>query len=283
VPNVYTIDSSAVLTRYPVADYFDPHSRQIGHIPYTPAAYAAIGTTIFRTLVGLRSAPYKVIVLDCDNTLWQGVCGEDGPQGVTLTSGHRALHEFMLRQMKDGMVLCLASKNSEADVWAVFDQRDDLPLKREDLVSWRINWEAKSSNLRSLAAELNVGLDSVIFIDDNPVECAEVRAGCPEVLVLQLPAQSDRFQGFLDHVWALDRGTATLEDRRRTELLRGHVARERYRTEVPTLQEFIDGLRLQVECSEPAPEQLSGICLLTQGTTQCIFTTVRRSDSDGGR
>ena len=132
-----------------------------------------------------------MIVLDCDNTLWKGVCGEDGPLGVEVTAPYRALQEFMIGQMNAGMLLCLCSKNNEKDALDVFDQRTDMLLKREHLVSWRINWKSKSENIKSLAKELNLGLDSFIFIDDNPVDCADVKINCPSVLTLQLPRNTE--------------------------------------------------------------------------------------------
>ncbi|MGH8745061.1 MAG: FkbM family methyltransferase, partial [Burkholderiales bacterium] len=164
--NVHALGSDTALRRYPVADYYDPDGHRLGHIPYTPACYAAIGTALYRTIFNLRRKPYKVIVLDCDNTLWQGACGEDGPLGVELSEPYRGLQQFMLGQMNAGMLLCLCSKNNEQDVLQVFDRRSDMVLRREHLVSWRINWNRKSDNLRSLADELGLGLDSFIFVDD---------------------------------------------------------------------------------------------------------------------
>jgi predicted enzyme involved in methoxymalonyl-ACP biosynthesis len=111
------------LGRYPVKDYYDPHGHHLGHIPYTSDCYAAIGTALVRTIYNLRRNPFKVIVLDCDNTLWKGACGEDGPLGVEVTAAYRTLQEFMIAQMDAGMLLCLCSKNNEQDVLDVFDQR----------------------------------------------------------------------------------------------------------------------------------------------------------------
>ena len=101
-------------------DYADAHRQQLGDIPYTPEGYAAIGTALFRLIFHLRQPPYKVIVLDCDNTLWKGVCGEDGPFGLEVTAPYRALQEFMLGQKNAGRLLCLCSKNNERDVLEVF-------------------------------------------------------------------------------------------------------------------------------------------------------------------
>ena len=186
-----------------------------GTSPIHPLFYAASGTILARKIHALISLPYKVVVLDCDNTLWKGVIGEDGIDGITIPPGLGRLQQFMVELAGKGILLCLCSKNDESDVLEVFEQRPDMVLKRDHLVSWRINWMPKSENIKSLAQELNLGLDSFIFLDDNPVECAEVRSGCPEVLTLRLPIERD-IAGFLKHVWAFDRLNVTSEDQQRT-------------------------------------------------------------------
>ena len=185
-PNVQVIRSEKILANYRTNEFQDSHANHLGHVPYTPEGFAAIGSSVFRTFTGLRRAPYKVIVLDCDNTLWRGICGEEGPSGVTVMSPHRVLQEFMLHQMRDGMLLCLCSKNNEPDVRTVFEQNSGMVLKPGNLAASRINWLPKSENLKSLAHELNLGLDSFIFLDDNSMECAEVRAQCPQVLTVAI-------------------------------------------------------------------------------------------------
>ena len=160
---------------YPVADYHDPQRDQLGHIPYTPLFFAALGTILARRIHALLNPPHKVVVLDCDNTLWKGVVGEEGVAGITIPTAWMGLQRFMVELAGKGFLLCLCSKNDEPDVLEVFDRRPDMVLRRDHLVSWRINWQPKSQNIRSLAQELNLGLDSFIFLDDNPVECAEVR------------------------------------------------------------------------------------------------------------
>ncbi|HTR42243.1 MAG TPA: FkbM family methyltransferase [Pseudomonadales bacterium] len=279
-PNVQVIGSETILGRYQSGEFHDAHANQLGHLPYTPEGFAAIGSSLFRTLTGLRRAPYKVIVLDCDNTLWDGVCGEEGPLGVTVSSSHRTLQEFMARQMDAGMLLCVCSKNSAPDVEAVFAQNPNMILKAGNIAGWRVNWSPKSENLKSLARELNVGLDSFIFVDDNPVECAGMRAQCPEVLTLELPSDTSEWPQFLDQVWAFDHVRVTEEDRTRTQKVLENVEREKYREQASTLKDFIDGLQLQVELFTPAADQISRISQLTQRTNQFNCTTIRRSESD---
>ncbi len=218
ISGIYLVSSNELTTTYPVEDYYDVQSNEIGHIPYTPTYFCALGTTIARKLYAIKSAPYKVIVLDCDNTLWKGVCGEVGAEGIVINPALAKFQQMLIKQQEAGIVLCLCSKNVEEDVMKVFQQRSDMPLSIDRLVSWRINWQIKSENLKSLAKELNLGLDSFIFIDDNPVECAEVRANCPQVLTLQIPHEEDAIEQFIAHTWAFDRLKVTSEDKVRTEL-----------------------------------------------------------------
>lgn len=280
IPNVHTISPAALLQRYPVKDYYDPHTHHAGHIPYTAEAYAAIGTTLLRAIFNLKSNPFKVIVLDCDNTLWKGVCGEDGAMGIEVPAPYRALQEFMIGQIKAGMLLCLCSKNNETDVLQVFDQRTDMLLQREHLVAWRLNWNRKSENIKSLAKELNLGLDSFIFIDDNPVDCADVKINCPEVLTLQLPGDPERFPSFLNHLWPFDRTGSTGEDQNRTRMYQENTERQKFRERTLSLKDFIQGLQLRIEIGEATQDQLARISQLTFRTNQFNFTTIRRSENE---
>jgi FkbH-like protein/FkbM family methyltransferase len=280
IPNVHAIGSAWLAERYPVKDYYDAQTHRVARMPYTPQGYAAIGTALARALTGLESSPYKVIALDCDNTLWHGVCGEDGVEGIEITPAHRALQEVLLAQMDAGMLLCLCSKNNEADALEVFERRADMVLKRSHLVAWRLNWTAKSANLRSLAQELGLGLDSFIFIDDNPVECAEVRAGCPEVLTLELPRAPEALASFLKHVWAFDRRGATGEDRRRTRMYQEAGERSRFREQSLSLKAFVEGLQLRVEITAAGEDDLERMAQLTLRTNQFNFSGRRRSAAE---
>jgi len=264
---------------YPVADHYDAQRDKLGHIPFTPVFFTALSTVLARKIYTLKAAPHKVIVLDCDNTIWQGVVGEDGATGIEITPAYVALQNFMLAQQSTGIVLCLCSKNNEPDVLEAFEQRPEMPLKLENIVAWRINWLPKSENIKSLAQELNLGLDSFIFIDDNPVECAEVQASCPEVLTLQLPIDGDILH-FLNHVWAFDHLKVTEEDKQRTTLYKQNLERDRFLKEAPTITDFLAGLELVVDIAEPAADQLPRVAQLTQRTNQFNFTTIRRSESE---
>lgn len=280
LPNVFTISSFSLLTEYPVQDYYDSQGDDLGHIPYTLPFFTSIGTTLFRLIFSLRNSPYKVIALDCDNTLWKGVCGEDGPKGIQISDNYKFLQQLLIDQIQAGKLVCLCSKNNEEDIWEVFRLRDDMLLKTEHLVSWRINWDYKSVNLISLAEELNLGLDSFIFIDDNPLECAEVKANCPEVLTLQLPQAENKIPGFLKNTWAFDHLKVTEEDKKRTNMYKENIKREKYFSTSLTLKDFLDGLNLKVKISNPKAEQINRVSQLTFRTNQFNFSTRRRSEPE---
>jgi FkbH-like protein len=278
--SVYLAPAAEAGELYPVTEAHDPHADELGHVPYTPAYFAALGTLLVRKIHALRMAPYKVIVLDCDETLWKGICGEDGPQGVTLDAPRRALQEFMLAQHDAGKLLCLVSKNNQDDVFDTFRLNPKMPLHLDHFVSWRINWKPKSVNIAELAEELELGLDSFILVDDSPKECSEMQANQPSVLALALPTETDKIPVFLRHVWAFDQLRVTEEDRHRSEMYAQQVERVRAEKRAASLEEFLDSLELDVRIAPMAADELPRVAQLTERTNQMNFTTVRRSESE---
>lgn len=259
---------------------YDPAGDDIGHMPYTDRFHAALATALARRVHALTASPAKVIALDCDHTLWKGVVGEDGVEGIQLTPGFEALQRFVVEQQQAGMIVCLVSKNAEADALAAFEQRGDFPLRREQLVAWRINWEPKVKNLMELAAELNVGLDSFIFLDDNPVEVGQVREALPMVTTLAVPEDDNALPDLVQHAWCFDRLTVTEEDRRRTEMYRQNAARTATQQQAGDIGSFLASLELSINIDPPADDQWARVSQLTQRTNQFNFTTVRRSEAD---
>ena len=277
---VHVIYPHEILSLYPVENYRDEYAESVGAIPYTPDFFVALASITARRIYGLRSTPYKVIALDCDNTLWRGVCGEEGPLGVEVDAPRLALQQFMLAHREAGMLLCLNSKNVEADVNAVFEQNPGMLLRPEHITASRINWQSKSENLHDLARHLNLGVDSIIFVDDNPLECAEVRANCPGALVLELPADETKIPVALQHLWAFDHWSITQEDRNRSELYRQEQQREQARSVTGDLDEFLRGLDLHIDIRPMQPDDLARVSQLTQRTNQFNCTTIRRSEAE---
>ncbi len=264
---------------YGLKDCHDPEAYRLGRIPYTAKGFAMLATILARRLDGLRRPPFKVIVLDCDNTLWQGILGEDGVHGLKIGPDYRELQLFMRAQHEAGMLLALASKNNSEDVEEAFERRKDMPLQLAHFVARQVHWRPKSESLRELASMLDLSLDSFIFLDDSPAECAEVRKHCPEVLTLQLPAESDRIPHFLNHIWAFDHWKVTAADRDRSAVYGQKLQRDSLRRQATSMSDFIAGLQLQVTCSPVDPVSLSRVAQLVQRTNQFNCTGVRHGEA----
>ncbi|MCE5167977.1 HAD-IIIC family phosphatase [Paenibacillus profundus] len=277
--HVHVIDFREVGGMFGIEQTYDAAADRAAHMPFTPEYYAAIGTFTARNLLAWQGHPFKVIAVDCDNTLWHGVCAEDGAEGLTVGEPYRELQRYLLTKQQEGMLLVLVSKNNETDVWDVFDKHPDMLLKKEHLAGWRINWNAKSENLKELAEELRLGLDSFILIDDSSLECSEVQSKCLDVLTLQLPDER-QMPAFLQHVWALDRIRVTEDDKQRTEMYATERKRGEVRASAASLQAFLDELDLMMSMSEASAEQLPRIAQLMQRTNQFVLNADRSTESD---
>ncbi len=263
----------------PKPRWYNPEGDRLGKIAYSDEGFAGIGTAIVRHAYAISAAPYKVIAVDCDNTLWKGVCGEDGPAGVVLDEPRRFLQQFLLSQREQGMLLSIVSKNNQTDVRETFARHPEFPLRLEHFIDCRINWNPKPENLAAIARSLNLGLDSFIFLDDDARECAEVREELPEVLTLALPPDNE-IPSFLRKVWAFDHPAVTDEDRKRSEsyqqaqqfgsAIRGAVS----------MEEFFRSLQLNVTMQPLSAEKLARVAQLTNRTNQFNFTTIRRTEAE---
>ena len=280
LPSVYLITASEIGALYAVAEVHDPHGNELGRVPYTPLYFVALATALARKIHAIVAPQFKVVALDCDDTLWAGICGEDGPEGVALDSPRRALQQFMAERRRDGLLLAMCSKNNEEDVAATFRAHPDMPLGLGDFVAQRVNWDPKPGNLASLAEELELGLDTFIHIDDNPKEVQEIQAGAPQVLALLLPARAAEIPGFLAHVWAFDRARVTDEDRRRGEMYAQRAERARAARTSPSLEDFLASLQLEVTIAPMRPAQVERVAQLTQRTNQMNATCIRRTAAE---
>jgi FkbH-like protein len=252
---------------------------QLAHIPFTEDYYASIALALARKVHALRVPAHKVLVLDCDQTLWQGVVGEDGVEGISMPQRLLEVQRFAVEQQARGTLVCLASKNAERDVLEVFEKRPEMVLRMEHVVAHRINWEPKPANLVSLARELNLGLDAFVFLDDNPVECAQMKAELPQVVALQLPENQD-VEAWLSRLWTFDRIALTSEDVRRTALYRENAARKRLEESATDISEFLASLGIVIDIAPPADGEWPRVAQLTQRTNQFNFTTKRRTESE---
>ncbi len=280
-PRIRVLSASLQDQMYPVAEVHDAQARALAAIPYTAEYFTALGASLVREMHRMRATPFKVIAVDCDDTLWSGICGEDGPGGVTIDAPRRALQALLVDQQANGRLLAIASKNNANDVLEVFRQHPEMPLRLDHFVARRIDWNGKASSIRALAGDLGLATDSFLFVDDNPKETAEVSAELPEVVALTLPADPLRIPQFLSNVWAFDLPeNITGEDRNRTASYAQNAERAVWERDAVDLKQFISGLELVVEIQRMRESDLARAAQLTQRTNQMNFSGRRRTEAE---
>ncbi|MCL2719690.1 MAG: HAD-IIIC family phosphatase, partial [Lachnospiraceae bacterium] len=276
---IYFIDASAYHKDYEIKEIFDPTGEVLGHIPYLPSYFnylAAITTRHYYSLI--RKKP-KVIIVDCDNTLWKGIVGEAGTFGIEITKPFRLWQKKLKKLAEAGWLICLCSKNNEADVLKVFEQNPGMCLTMDDIVSYQINWEIKSENIRKLAAGLNLNPDSFVFIDDSFLECEEVHTAYPQVTTLCFPKEEEKIMHFIQHTWILDNfDTVTAEDITRTESYKANAKRENLKKKSQTYEKFLLSLNIQVGFFIISDVEIDRASQLTKRTNQFNLTSIRRDE-----
>ncbi|MEO6220978.1 MAG: HAD-IIIC family phosphatase, partial [Ginsengibacter sp.] len=277
---LHPFDLEKIARLYDVTDVFDSKADEIGHMPFTQEYYAAIGTFLARKINAFKGTAYKVIALDCDNTLWKGVCGEVGAMNVIVDENFARLQEFVLGKCAEGFLLVLCSKNNEEDVWEVFDRHPQMKLRREHITAHRLNWDLKSNNLLALSRELNLGIDSFIFIDDSEFEVEQMALTCPEVYSIPLPEESESFSGFLDHIWAFDTFSLTEEDTQRNK--RYQIEKERNAEQVKhtSFADFLESLSIKVNIRPLIDNDIERAVQLSVRTNQFNLNGIRKTQQE---
>lgn len=256
-------------------------------LPVAPSAFRSFSHGLLRCASTLFRAPRKVLCTDLDNTLWGGVLGEDGPMGIATGSAFPgncflAYQQYLKELAARGILLAIASKNNEADVVEAFDLRAaDLGLSLADFVARKISWNDKVQALRELAAELSLGLDSFVFIDDNPTECEAVRRHLPEVTVVQAPAEEPwRMTALLADQWFFDSASVTADDRSRAGEYKAQSQRAALSQSATSKEDFLSSLDIVCTFLSAADAPLDRSVQLLSKTNQFNLTTRRHSASD---
>ena len=266
---VHFIDLKEWLEHYSVTDFFDFNTELSAHVPYIPAVYTVLGTLVARLIYTMQSPIIKLIGVDCDNTLWRGVVAEEG---ITVhTHFQRWLRQLHCR----GIAIALFSKNEIEDVEEVFENNTDMLLSKESIAAWCVNWSNKGENLAQLLKTLNIGSDSVLFLDDNPLECAAVSYIVPEAVVVEFEPT------VFHHIWEIPiYHKATVEDLERTDMYKQHLEREDLKQTSHSFKEFIDSLDLKVQIHPISNDDIERVAQLTQRTNQFNASTRRRKGQE---
>lgn len=282
LPDVYVLDYDRLCAEVGYANCHDPKLWYLGRaalsarlLPRLARAQAAVANALF----GTRR---KCLVVDLDDTLWGGIVGEVGAAGVQLGDSfpgniYRDFQRALLALYRSGTLLAINSKNNAEDVEEVFRTRREMVLTWDHFASKRINWRPKPENMREIAAELNLGIESLVFFDDNPAEQDLMRLAEPGVLTLSVPPDPLRFLDTLAESRAFDRLALTEEDRRRGEIYTQQASRRSFEGAAATLEEFLHGLEMVVSIEPVSPATLPRVVELLQKTNQFNLTTRRHS------
>jgi FkbH-like protein len=244
------------------------------------------GELVGRLLGALRGRSSKCLVLDLDNTLWGGVIGDDGLEGILLGQGSAmgeafvAFQHYALQLARRGVILAVCSKNNEANALSPFEKHPDMVLRRKDIACFVANWQDKAGNLRHIAKTLNIGLDSLVFADDNPFERNLVRQELPEVQVPELPEDPSFYIETIANAGYFEALTVTAEDRERGGQYRANVEREELRTSATDMEGYLRGLAMQLDVRPFDMIGLARIVQLINKTNQFNLTTRRYTDAE---
>ncbi len=283
---VHILDIASLASFYGVLNWFDSrfwhHSRQ-------PVSFDCL-VPFIRNLAALIGALYgrtaKCLVLDLDHTLWGGVVGDDGLEGLKVGAGDaegesfRFFQEYLLRLKQRGMLLAVCSKNEEENALAPFENLPGMVLKRSDFVSFKANWDPKPDNLRLIASELNIGLDALVFVDDNPAERELVRQVLPQVKVLELSDDPAEYPVLLDQCGWLEIASLTAEDARKTDQYHENRQREELRDQQADYDGYLQSLEQRASICSFNIRDLDRITQLVNKTNQFNLTTKRLNRSE---
>lgn len=254
-------------------------------MPYTQHVLPAIVEEYARVIRERFVPRKKVVVLDADNTLWGGVIGEEGVDGVEIGSEYPGIvyHRFQqqLRALREsGILLAMVSKNNYGDVVELFEKRT-MPLALSDFAATRINWERKSQNIASIAQELNVGVDSMVFIDDNPFELEEVGRSLPDISAYRFDGgKTAEAIALLGTIKDLNCWSLTAEDRVKSQQYDQESQRQMVAQSAETIEDYIRSLNIHIEVGLNRIPQVKRIAQLTNKTNQFNLTTRRYSEAE---
>lgn len=257
----------------------------LGRIPLGSKAQIETGRRLSRYLRASRFPASKCLVLDLDNTLWGGVIGEDGIGGIALGEEYpgNVYKSFQRRlsSLRDqGILLAVASKNNEQDALEVFESHSDCVLKLEDFAALQIHWDDKATSLRSIAEELNIGTNSLVFFDDSPVEREWVRSQMPEVTVIEVPNDPMGYADALEQSGAFDNLSISQEDMQRPEMYRQESQRKEFRQVNVSPEEFFKQLEMTATIGQLDSVTLPRVAQLLSKTNQFNLTNRRHAEAN---
>ena len=284
--NTFILPVKETITNIGRSSFYSDKMWYVGSMPYSMKGLTALSELICRYVSVTKGMHKKCIAVDLDNTLWGGVIGEDGVDGVTLSNHKEGARYYdtqrILKKMKEqGVMLAILSKNNLEDVEPIFSH-PDMVLQHEDFVAEVINWNPKPTNIKQLARELNIGLDSFVFLDDNPAEREQMISECPEVTVIDFPKDSSLLpevveKAYYDYFLSLE---VTGEDAKKTAMYRAESQRKAEMSAATSVEDFLKKLEMKMRIHLMQPDEEKRVVQLVNKTNQFNVTTKRYSEEE---
>lgn len=274
ITNLNFIDIQSAINEIGITNTYNFRLGHLYQMPYKKASIVKISQAIERSMFTISNADKKVIVLDCDNTLWKGIVGEDGIDGIACNLNHdgiQYLHfqEFLKTRQMMGFILCLCSKNNFEDVENVFKSKK-MPLKWSDFVIKKVNWDSKNMNIQAIALELNLGLESFIFIDDSDFELMTVKENLPQVTLFKMSDQYEEMLSLTQNI-EFDKKFISKEDFSKTQQYLIEQKRKADTLKKISNDDYFDALEIKLIIEENLLIELPRISQLTEKTNQFNF------------
>lgn len=283
--NTFLIDLDALQTALGRSTFADPKLYYVAKMPISLAALPAAAKLVVDVVRSLQGAVKKCLVLDLDNTLWGGVIGDDGLSGIQigeLGTGH-AFSDFQkwLKELKNrGILLTVCSKNNEETAKEPFEKHPEMVLRLEDFSMFVANWEDKARNIRTIQQALNIGMDSMVFLDDNPFERELVRIMIPEITVPELPEDPALYLQYLRGLDLFETASYSREDAGRTEQYREKAQRAAFEAAFQSYDDYLEALQMRASAAAFDPFHYPRIAQLTQRSNQFNLRTVRYTEAE---
>lgn len=285
-PGFYLLDAASIASTVGSRNWFDPVQWNLAKIPFHQSFTPIFAEYAVRVFASIRGISRKCLVLDLDNTLWSGVIGDDGIAGITIGQGsglgeaHLELQKTALDLRSRGVILAVCSKNDESIARQPFEQLPDMILKTDHITVFKANWTDKATNIEQIAKELNIGINAIVFVDDNPVERNQVRGVLPEVAVPELPDDVSFYSRTLLAAGYFEVTSFTDEDRSRADLYTADAARKSLATQSRDLSSFLESLNMVALCGAFDEKNSARIAQLVARSNQFNLTTQRYSEGE---
>ena len=280
------LDVAGIAEQVGLAEWHSPAQWNLAKLPFSDDCTPLYADCLARLLGALRGKSRRVLVLDLDNTVWGGVIGDDGPDGIKLAEGDaegeafRAVQRYALALRERGVLLAVSSKNTDEIARAVFRDHPDMLLHERHVTAFQANWSDKATNIKAIAEELSLGLESMVFLDDNPAERGLVRQALPEVAVPELPPDPALYARTLAQAGYFEALTFSDEDRKRNAFYEGNARRVALQREVGDIDAYLASLDMEITFAPFDAAGRTRIAQLINKSNQFNLTTRRYTEAE---